>query len=36
MKTAEEVLKIIAEKMVDINNLQKQNTLQLAESKSPL
>jgi imidazole glycerol-phosphate synthase subunit HisF len=27
MKTAEEVLKIISEKMLELNNLQKQNTL---------
>ena len=36
MKKPEEVIKIITEKISEINNLQKQNTLQKAESKSPL
>lgn len=35
MKKSEEVIKIITEKISQINNLQKQNTLQKAESKSP-
>ncbi len=36
MKKPEEVIEIITEKISEINNLQKQNTLQKAESKSPL
>jgi very-short-patch-repair endonuclease len=33
---SEEVMRIITEKILELNNLQKQNTPQIAESKSPL
>jgi very-short-patch-repair endonuclease len=36
MKNSEEVIKIITEKILELTNLQKQNTPQKAESKSPL
>jgi very-short-patch-repair endonuclease len=36
MERAEEVLKIISERILELNNLQKQNTLRSAEFKIPL
>ena len=36
ISTSEEVIRIITENVLELNNLQKQNTPQIAESKSPL
>lgn len=36
MEKSDEVIRIITEKILNLNNLQKQNTPRIAESKSPL